>query len=148
LGVGRMIYLDYNATTPLAPEVRHTLLPFLDEHFGNPSSTHPLGRASRQGIEDARARVARLLGAEPDEIVFTSGGTESNHLALHGLARQHAPTGGHLVISSLDHRSITEPARFLESQGYRLTIVPCTPEGVIEPEAVEAALCSDTFLVS
>ena len=145
----RNLYLDYNATTPIAPAVQESMLPFLAEHFGNPSSQHALGRAAHQATEDARARVASLLGAAQDEIVFTSGGTESNNLALVGVALRQGPLGnGHLVISAIEHPSVVEPGRFLESLGYGLTIVGCDSQGTVDLAALEAAIAPDTVLVS
>ena len=145
----RSIYLDYNATTPIAPAVQEAMLPFLAEHFGNPSSHHALGRACHEAVEDARSRVGRLLGADREEIVFTSGGTESNNLAIKGVALRHAPAGsGHLVISAVEHPAVFEPARYLESLGYGLTIVGCNRQGVVDPAAIAAAIRSDTVLVS
>ena len=145
----RSVYLDYNATTPIAPAAQEAMLPFLAEYFGNPSSHHALGRASFEAIEDARERVARLLGAERVDIVFTSGGTESNNLAVVGVALRQAPAGaGHLVISAIEHPAILEPAKFLESLGFDVTLVQSDSEGVVHPEAVEAAIRDDTFLVS
>src|SRR5689334_21667848 len=111
----RTLYLDYNATTPSAPSVQEAMLPFLTEHYGNPSSRHALGRACHEAVEDARGQVAMLLGAQREEIVFTSGGTEANNLALKGTLLLEPPAaGGHLVISALEHPAIIEPARFLE----------------------------------
>ena len=145
----RSIYLDYNATTPIAPAVREAMLPYLDDRFGNPSSSHALGRACHEAVEDARARVAQLLGGERDQIVFTSGASESNNLALKGIMLQHAPAAtGHLVISSIEHASVVEPARFLERLGYGLSIVGCDRRGVVDPRGVAAALRPDTVLVS
>ncbi|MCA9154819.1 MAG: cysteine desulfurase, partial [Planctomycetales bacterium] len=145
----RQIYLDYNATTPVAPSVLEAMLPFFKQHYGNPSSGHAFGRACNEAIEDARSQVAALLGATSEEIVFTSGGTESNNLALKGVMLRYAPVvKGHLVISAIEHPSVVAPARFLERLGFRLTIVPCDENGVVSPEAVEAALRSDTVLVS
>jgi len=147
------IYLDYNATTPIAPRVQEAMLPFLAEHFGNPSSTHALGRASHEAVEDARSRVAQMLGAQTDEVLFTSGGTESNNLALRGVmqaARQSHPNQrrGHLIVSTIEHPATIEPARYLESLGYGLTVVECNSQGVVEPAAVEAAIVDETVLVS
>ncbi|MBX7169110.1 MAG: cysteine desulfurase [Pirellulales bacterium] len=145
----RLIYLDYNATTPVAPEVQEAMLPFLERHYGNPSSNHTLGRAAREAIEDARSRVAQLLGAERAEIVFTGGGTESNNLALKGVClRGAAPSGRHLVISALEHPAVVEPARWLERLGVSVTVVPASRDGVISPEGVERALRPETVLVS
>jgi cysteine desulfurase len=145
----RLIYLDYNATTPLAPAVQEAMLPFLAEHYGNPSSGHVLGRASNEAVEDARGRVGTLLGVPPEEIVFTSSGTESNNLALKGLAfRRPERHRGHLIITALEHPAIVEPARWLERWGCRLSIVGCDRRGVVDPDDVAKAFQPDTFLVS
>ncbi len=145
----RQLYFDYNATTPVAPGVQQALLPFLAEHFGNPSSSHALGRAAHEAVEDARGHLAGLLGCDPDEIVFTSGGTESNNLALKGVAfHRGRAAGGHLVISAIEHPSVVEPAKFLERLGYDVTVVPVTAQGVVQPAAVQRALRPDTLLVS
>lgn len=145
----RQLYLDYNSTTPIAPSVQEAMLPFLAEHFGDPTQSHASGRACREAIEDARGQVAHLLGADADEIVFTSGGTESNHLALLGvLLRANPAAGGHLIISAAEHASVTEPAKWLERLGYDLSIVGVTGQGVVQPSAIQAALRPDTALVS
>ncbi|MCB9940006.1 MAG: cysteine desulfurase [Planctomycetaceae bacterium] len=145
----RQIYLDYNATTPIAPSVQEAMLPFLTEHYGNPSSSHSLGRACHEAIEDSRDRVAALLGADRDEIVFTGGGTESNNIALKGVMMARAPRfDGHLVISALEHPAIAEPARYLEKLGCRVSVVGCNRDGVVEPDAVAAVLKPNTKLVS
>lgn len=144
----RSIYLDYNATTPVCPAAQEAVLPFLAEHFGLPSSSHALGRAAQAAVNDARGRIARLIGATAEEIVFTSSGTESNNLALKGAAFLRGPGQGHLVISALEHASVAEPAAFLERLGYGLTIVPANESGVIAPTDVLNALQPDTFLVS
>ncbi len=145
----KTIYLDYNATTPCARGVQEAMLPFLAEYYGNPSSGHVLGRASREAIEDARTQVGLMLGADRTEIVFTSGGTESNNLALKGVAFRgaHSPRG-HLVISAIEHPAIEEPARFLQFMGWELTTVPCNGHGIVEPQAVVDVLRPDTRLVS
>jgi cysteine desulfurase len=145
----RPLYLDYNATTPLAPSVREAMLPFLGEHYGNPSSRHSLGRAALEALEDARGQVASLLGADPEEIVFTGGGTESNNLAILGVAlRSGQSAGGHIVISAIEHPSVVQPARFLERLGFDVSIVPVTGQGMVQPAAVQRALRGDTQLVS
>src|SRR5688572_12035462 len=118
----RHLYFDYSATTPIAPSVQAAMSPLLAEHFGNPSSSHAHGRAAAEAVEDARGQLALLLGCDCEEIVFTSGGTESNNLALKGVLLGQTPAvGGHLVISAVEHPSVTEPARFLERLGYDLS---------------------------
>lgn len=153
----RQLYFDYNATTPLAPRVQEAMLPFLAERFGDPASSHALGRAAHEAIEDARGRLALLLGCDPDELVFTSGGTESNNLAIistalargAGLPRSGGPLfGGHLVLSAIEHASVTEPARWLERLGFDVTLVSVTGQGVVQPAAVRQAIQGDTLLVS
>lgn len=144
----RTIYLDYNATTPVAAEVREAVLPFLGEHFGNPSSDHRLGRACQEALADARTRLAQLLGAQASEIVFTGGGTESNNLALKGVLERFAPSDAHLVISSLEHPAVAEPARRLRELGYAVTVVGCDRRGVVSPAVVAEALRPNTRLVS
>lgn len=145
----RHIYLDYNATTPVAPSVREAMAPFFSEHFGNPSSGHSLGRAAHEAIQDARRETAMLLSADPEEIVFTSGGTESNNLALKGaMFASGSPGHGSLLISAIEHPAIVEPARFLERLGFGLIVVPCDARGVVSPQAVLRALAPDTRLVS
>jgi len=145
----RQIYLDFNATTPVAPSVQEAMLPFLREYYGDPSSLHPAGRACQEAIEDSRQKIARLIGADAEEIIFTAGGCEANNLAIKGivghLSRQDR---SHVVISALEHASVAEPARYLRRLGYDLTVVPCGREGMIEPESVEAAIRRDTSLVS
>ncbi len=143
----KQVYLDYNATTPVAPSVLEALEPFLTTHFGNPSSSHALGRAAAEAIEDARMQVASLLGVNREEIVFTSGGTDSDNLAIKGvMLADDSP--GHLVISSIEHPAVTQPARFLERLGHDLTIVPVQPDGVIDPDNIARAIRPDTRLVS
>ncbi|MFV2065487.1 MAG: cysteine desulfurase family protein [Pirellulales bacterium] len=143
------LYLDYNATTPVAPQVRAAMLPHLEEAFGNPSSQHLLGRAAAESVADARRQVAELLGAVEREIVFTSGGTESNNLAIVGVMQAAAGQGKrHLVISCFEHPATVAPADHLQRLGSAVTRVAVTPQGVIDPRAIEAALRPDTALVS
>jgi cysteine desulfurase len=145
----RFLYLDYNATTPVAPSVFEVMSPFLTEHYGNPSSSHALGRACNEALEDARGKLAVLLGADRDEIVFTSGGTESNNLAILGVMQQGAPTvGGHLIVSAIEHPAVAEPARYLRQLGYDVTVVPCDQRGVVNVADVDASVRRDTRLVS
>jgi cysteine desulfurase len=145
----RCIYLDYNATTPIAPSVHEAMTPFLTEHYGNPSSSHALGRACREALEDARSKIAAILGADRDEVVFTSGGTESNNLAIQGLLLRDAPSlSGHLIISAIEHPAVAEPARYLERLGFDLTVVGCDADGRVNPDEIAAAMRPNTRLVS
>jgi cysteine desulfurase len=145
----KTIYLDYNATTPVAPSVIEAMMPFLSEHYGNPSSSHALGRACQEAIEDARCKVATLIGADPDEVFFTSGGTESNNLAIQGIMLLNAPPmDGHLIVSAIEHPAVAEPAKHLQRMGFEVTVVRCNGQGVVEPDEVQAAMRPDTRLVS
>lgn len=143
----RPIYLDHNASTPLLPEVFDAMRPFLTEHFGNPSSTHPYGRRLRAAVEQARGQVAALIGATPDEIVFTSGGTEANNLAIRGAARAR-PERRRLVTSSIEHPATSGPCSLLEQQGYRVTRVGVDRYGRIEPDEVRTACDDETLLLT
>ena len=141
------IYMDYNATTPVDMAVVDEMLPFLIEHYGNPSSMHWMGRAADEAIESARQRLAQMLGADSDEIVFTSGGTESNNLALFGAMLSHAPPA-HLVISAVEHPAVRQPAEQLRKMGYEVTVAPCDAQGVVSEEVITNAIRADTVLVS
>lgn len=150
----KSIYLDYNATTPVAPSVKDAILPYLLEHFGNPSSPYAGGLAALEAVEEARERVAFLLGASSEEIVFTSGGTEANNLALKGVLlhperfRNSGPSGLHMVISAIEHPAVAEPTRYLEQLGIQVSAVAPNAQGVVEPAAVQRALRPETVLVS
>jgi cysteine desulfurase len=145
----RPLYFDHNTTTPLAPAVQQAMLPFLAEQFGSPGGASPLARAAQEAVEDAREYLSGLLGCDPEEIVFTGGGTESNNLAIKGLAfRRGIAAGGHLVISAIEHASVVEPVRFFERLGFDVTVVRPTGSGVVQPAVVRQALRDDTFLVS
>jgi cysteine desulfurase len=144
-----MIYLDYNATTPLAPEAFAAMRPFLETHFGNPSSIHAAGREARAAIDDARDRLAKLLGAKPHEIIFTSGGTESDNLAIIGLARAQAGRGKHIITCSTEHHAVLHACEHLQKkEGFRVTWLPVNASGRIDAKQVEAAINSETVLVS
>jgi cysteine desulfurase len=147
--VKRSIYLDHHATTPLDPRVLESMLPFLTEKFGNAASrTHALGHAAAAAVEEARAKVAALVGAEAEEIVFTSGATESDNLAIKGAAA--AARGGrrHLVTAAAEHNAVLDPCRRLEKEGARLTLLPVDGFARVDPESVKAAIGSQTLLVS
>src|SRR5689334_8707696 len=124
------VYLDHNATTPLDPRVREAMLPWLGERWGNPSSAHGFGQAARNAVEEAREKVAALLGARPPEIVFTASGTEANNAVFADVARRHGYQG-HLVISRLEHPSIRESAARLEAAGMAVTRIAPGPDGVV-----------------
>lgn len=142
-------YFDHNATTPLAPEVAQVITEALRSGFGNPSSVHQEGQRARQFLETARRRVARLIAADPSEIVFTSGGTESNNLALLGCARSVGPSRArHVITTAIEHPSVLEACRQLEREGASATIVRVNQEGVVDPEDVRRALRPETVLVS
>lgn len=142
------IYLDYNATTPIAPEVFDAMAPFLREHFGNPSSSHPYGRRAAEAVAAARNEVAALLGAQGEEIVFTGCATEANNLALRGVARALRHKGRHLIISAVEHPSVQAPAERLRAEGWEVTLLPVDAYGRVAPQLLAAALRSDTVLVS
>jgi len=146
--VTQPIYLDYNATTPVAPEVLEEMLPYLRRDFGNPSSAHPYGAAARAGVEAARARVAQLLGAEADEILFTSGGTESDNAAIFGICRPGATARRHVVTTAVEHPAVEAPLRALERDGWRVTRVAVGPDGRVDAAAVIDAMTDDTALVT
>ncbi len=147
-GMSLPVYLDYNATTPVAPEVADAMTPFLREHFGNPSSAHVYGRYAAAAVAEARERVAALIGARSDEIIFTGCATEANGLALCGVARALAARMRHIVISAVEHPAVHEPATHLRETGWDVTVVPVDGTGRIDPDAVVAATRSDTALVS
>ncbi len=145
----RPIYLDHHATTPVAPEVVAAMLPFFSERFGNPSGkAHALAREADEAVERARAQVAALVGASPEEIVFMSGATEADNLAVRGAARAAASRGRHLVTSVLEHAAVLEPCRSLEREGWEVTRVAAGPDGIVGADALVAALRPDTTLVS
>ena len=142
------IYLDYNATTPIAPEVAEAMIPYLYEHFGNPSSSHAYGADVRKAVVKARARVAALLGCRAEEIVFTSGGSESNNAVIQGVARQLRSRGRHLITSAIEHPAILEPLKALSKEGYRVTRLPVDARGRVDPDSLAAEITPETILVT
>ncbi len=143
-----LIYLDHHATTPVDPAVVAAMLPFLTERFGNPSSRHALGQDAHAAVEEARARVASLIGALPEDIVFTSGATESDNLAIKGAARALAGSGRRIVTTAIEHPAVLEPCRTLEREGFTIHRVPVGTDGIVEVGEIEAALEPGTTLVS
>jgi len=148
VAMSKPLYLDYNATTPVAAEVLEAMLPCLAQHYGNPSSSHAHGAKASEAMRAARESVAALLGAAADEIVFTGSATEANNLALLGVARALAGEKRHLVVSAVEHPAVIEPALQLQREGWDLSVIPVDAYGRVDPAAVAAALRPDTALVS
>jgi len=142
------IYLDYNATTPLDPAVAEAMLLFIHQIFGNPSSTHTFGTSAKQAVERARRQVAELLGCQIDEIIFTSGGSESNNYAIKGAAFANRNKGNHIITSQIEHPAVTEVCRFLETKGFQITYLPVDSSGMVDPVEVEKAITPHTILIS
>lgn len=143
-----MIYLDHNATTPVDPEVADVMKPFWGAQFGNPSSGYPLGQSAKRALEDARAQVAGLLDCQPTEVLFTSGGTESNNTAIKGVACSLRDKGRHIITTAIEHPSITNPCLFLLYQGYDITFLPVDGTGLVDPSDVKKEIRPDTILIS
>lgn len=144
-----MVYLDHNATTPLAPEAMQAMLPFLEGEYGNPSSIHSAGRRARAAVDDARDRMAALLGAKAHEIIFTGGGTESCNLGLIGIALAHAARGKHIIISAVEHHAVLHAAEHLQHfEGFEVTILPVDSAGVVDPELIARLIRKETTVVS
>jgi len=142
------IYLDYNATTPVAPEVADAMLPYLREHFGNPSSSHVYGQRARDAVAQARAQVAALIGAALGEVVFTSCATEANNLAILGVARALRGRGRHLITSAIEHPAVARPMAHLADEGWDVSVLEVDGHGRVSPSDLAAALRDDTVLVS
>ncbi|HET7636638.1 MAG TPA: cysteine desulfurase family protein, partial [Candidatus Limnocylindria bacterium] len=142
------IYLDHAATTPLRPAVLDAMLPYLTEHFGNPSSIHATGRRARQGLDEARETVARHLGAAPREIVFTASGSEADNLAIKGLAWAASARGRHLITTAVEHHAVLNTCAVLERSGFEVTYLPVDRYGRVDPADVDAAITDRTTLVS
>lgn len=142
------IYLDYNGTTPHDPEVISAMRPYLEEEFGNPSSSHAFGVKPRQAVLRAREQVASLINCRPDEIIFTSGGTESNNFAIKGIARAYRDRGNHIITSQIEHPAVLEVCAYLEKEGFDVTYLPVNEHGVVRPSDVASACSSQTILIS
>ena len=141
-----MIYLDNAASTPIHKEVLEEMLPYLKEQYGNPSSIHEMGRFSYKAVQHARKQIANLISANPNEIFFTSGGTESNNTAINGIA--HTNKGSHIITSSIEHEAVLEPCKKLEKEGFTITYLPVNNEGLINPEDIKKSINENTCLVS
>src|SRR5262249_42794585 len=145
----RPIYLDYHATTPVDPRVFEAMRPFFTEDFGNAASRqHEYGWRAEAAVEKARAQVARAIGADPKEVIFTSGATEGNNLALLGIAEALGDQGKHLIVGATEHRAVLDPARQLADRGFDLSVLPVDRQGRVDPAELRRALRPDTILIS
>jgi|Deesub1362A_J573_1020465.scaffolds.fasta_scaffold00160_6 cysteine desulfurase len=148
MGMSRQIYLDHGATTPILNEVLEEMLPFFKERFGNASTFYKLGREARQAVETARERVATLIHAMPEEIVFTSGGTESNNMAIKGTAFAMQDKGNHIITSAIEHHAVLDTCEYLQKFGFNVTRLPVDSKGLVNPSDLEDAIRDDTILVT
>ena len=144
----RTVYMDHAATTPVRQEVVEAMLPYFSERFGNPSSLYALAREAKEAVEEARGRVAAAIGGRPEEVFFTSGGTESDNWAVKGVAAALRKRGDHIITSAIEHHAVLHPCEALEKQGYRVTYLPVDEFGRVDPGAVEDAVTDRTILVS
>lgn len=142
------IYLDYNATTPLAPEVIAFMKPVMEEYFGNPSSIYSYGSKARILIEEARTNVARLIGSRPHEIIFTSGGSESNNMAIKGIAFANRSNGNHIITSKIEHPAVMEVCRYLETRGFRISYLSVSNDGIVDTEELKSIISDGTILIT
>ncbi len=144
----KRIYLDYAATTPTHPEVVKAMLPYFTDAFGNPSSIHSYGQEAKGSIEEARGKIAELIGARDEELIFTSGGTEADNFALKGIAYANEAKGNHIITSSIEHHAVIETCRFLEKRGFRVTYLPVDEYGLVDPADISQAITDKTVLIS
>ena len=143
-----MIYLDYNATTPIDKEVSQAMQPYLTDYFGNPSSSHSFGRETKKAVENARKQVASLLNCKPNEIIFTSGGSESNNYAIKGYAFANEHRGNHIITSTIEHPAVTEVCKYLATKGFEISYVPVNEFGIINLAKLQAAITPKTILIT
>ncbi|MCL6639648.1 MAG: aminotransferase class V-fold PLP-dependent enzyme, partial [Firmicutes bacterium] len=144
----RKIYFDHSATTPVHPAVAEEMMRTVTGNFGNPSSVHSFGREAKKALEDAREKVARGIGARPEEIVFTAGGTESDNMAIKGAANANREKGNHIITSAVEHHAVLDTCKVLEKNGFSLTILPVDGYGMVSPESVANAVNDKTILIS
>ncbi len=144
----KKIYLDYAATTPTDPRVVKAMLPYFTKSFGNPSSIHSFGQEGKRAIEEARDKVANLIGAESEEIVFTSGGTEADNFALKGVAFANEKKGNHIITTAIEHHAVIEACKFLEKRGFKVIYLPVDRDGLVNPEDVKKSITDKTILIS
>lgn len=144
----QLVYLDHAASTPLDPHVKKAMLPYLEQTYGNPSALHTPGRNAKIALDQARETVAKILNCKNEEILFTGSGTESDNLAIFGIAQQYADQGKHIITTNFEHHAILHPCQALEKEGYKVTYLKVSPDGLITPEQLKAAIQPDTTLVS
>ena len=144
----KRIYLDNASTTPVDPKVLNAMLPYIAEKYGNPSSLHHEGRVAKKAIEDSREKIAKIIGAEKDEIIFTSGGTESDNLAILGLARANMDRGRHIITSGIEHKAVLLPCKLLEKEGFEITYLDTDKDGLVSLEQLRLSIRPDTVLIS
>jgi cysteine desulfurase len=144
----RTVYLDHAATTPAHPKVVEAMMPYFTDKFGNPSNLHDMGREAKNAVEEARARTAALINAKPEEVFFTSSGTESNNFAIKGLAQANSQKGNHIIVSQVEHFSVLHPVKTLEKSGFKVTQIAPDKQGLIDPAVVAKAITKETILVS
>ncbi len=146
--MSRRIYLDYNASTPICPEAVEAMRPFLADHYGNPSSLHWAGMPAKDAVEKARGQVAALIGSDPTEVVFTSGGSESNNHAIKGVFFARRDRGNHVITTAVEHPATIHPCRFLEKMGAKVTVLPVDRHGRVDPDDVRSAIAPRTILIT
>lgn len=146
--MSKPIYLDYNATTPIDPRVVKAMIPYLEENFGNPSSSHYYGKINKEAVNKARKQLSELLGCDENEVIFTSGGSESNNFAIKGVAFANQAKGNHMITSAIEHPAITNPCRYLEKFGFKTTYLPVDEYGLVNPADVKKAITKETILIT
>jgi cysteine desulfurase len=144
----KTVYLDHAATTPLNKEVLKAMLPYLQRHYGNPAALYQEGVLVKETLENSRRKIAEILHTIPDSIIFCSGGTESDNLAVQGIAYAHRSFGNHIITSSIEHAAVLEPLRDLQKQGFQVTLIQPTKDGCIDPQEIVKAIRPATILVS
>jgi cysteine desulfurase len=146
--MAKQVYMDHSATTAVDPAVTEAMLPYFSEKYGNPSSLYSIGRQSRRAIEESRQKVADLIGAKKEEIIFTGSGTESDNLAIKGIAMKNRTKGDHIITSSIEHHAVLHTCKYLEKNGFKVTYLPVSKEGLVDPVDVEKAITPKTLLIT
>jgi len=146
--MSKQVYMDHSATTAVDPEVTEAMLPYFSEKYGNPSSLHSVGREARKAVEESRQKVADLIGAKKEEIIFTGSGTESDNLAIKGIALKNRNKGDHIITSSIEHHAVLHTCKYLEKNGFKVTYLPVSKEGLVDPAKVEKAITAKTLLIT